>query len=312
MRQGTLLITVPISDKELSEITEIGNEYHVIEQSKFKGNIDDIEIMYGWNEEIGAKILASSTSKLRWIQAHSAGVDHIDSRKLKEKNVLLSNASGVHGHQMSESILGMIFSHTRKIKEAILAQEKKEWTKPSGLTDLNGKRVMIVGTGHIGERLAEILQIFQTQVTGVNRSGRQVPHFDKIIKQEEILTDISDMDIVISLLPDTESTHYFFDKTLFSEMKEGVCFINAGRGGTVNTDDLITFCENNKIGFAGLDVFETEPLPKESPLWQLDNVLITPHSSGATDEYFNRLYPIFKTNLESFVTHKQLIKNKMI
>ncbi|MEG2709267.1 MAG: NAD(P)-dependent oxidoreductase, partial [Vagococcus sp.] len=92
---------------------------------------------------------------------------------------------------------------TRKIKEAILQQEQKNWLKPEGLSDLNGKKVMIVGTGHIGERLAEILQVFQTEVTGVNRKGREVPHFDHIVRQENIQTVIGDMDIIISLLPDS-------------------------------------------------------------------------------------------------------------
>ncbi|MCS6723485.1 NAD(P)-binding domain-containing protein, partial [Proteus mirabilis] len=183
-------------------------------------------------------------------------------------------------------ILGMIFAHTRKIKESILAQEKSEWISPTQMSDLNQKKVMIVGTGHIGERLAEILKVFQTNITGVNRSGREVSHFDQIIKQDDLLNHISEMDIVVSLLPDTSETHYFFDKAVFSQMKKGVLFINAGRGGTVNTEDLITYCENETIGFAGLDVFEVEPLPKTSPLWKLDNVLITPHSSGATDQYY--------------------------
>jgi phosphoglycerate dehydrogenase-like enzyme len=212
---------------------------------------------------------------------------------------------------MSESILGMIFAHTRKIKESILAQEKSEWMSPTQMSDLNQKKVMIVGTGHIGERLAEILKVFQTNITGVNRSGREVPHFDQIIKQDDLLNHISEMDIVVSLLPDTSETHYFFDKSVFSQMKKGVLFINAGRGGTVNTEDLITYCENETIGFAGLDVFEVEPLPKTSPLWKLDNVLITPHSSGATDQYYNRLYPIFKKNLLHYLETSDICQNKI-
>lgn len=311
MKKSTLLVTVPIEDSQVKELETIASNFEIIKLDEFKGNIDDVEILYGWNQEMGNKLLASDTSSLKWVQANSAGVDHIDTNKIKEKNILLSNASGVHGNQMSESILGMIFAHTRKIKESILAQEKSEWISPTQMSDLNQKKVMIVGTGHIGERLAEILKVFQTNITGVNRSGREVPHFDQIIKQDDLLNHISEMDIVVSLLPDTSETHYFFDKSVFSQMKKGVLFINAGRGGTVNTEDLITYCENETIGFAGLDVFEVEPLPKTSPLWKLDNVLITPHSSGATDQYYNRLYPIFKKNLLNYLGTSDICQNKI-
>ncbi|MFW7360834.1 NAD(P)-dependent oxidoreductase [Vagococcus fluvialis] len=311
MKKSTLLVTVPIEDSQVKELETIASNFEIIKLDEFKGNIDDVEILYGWNQEMGNKLLASDTSSLKWVQANSAGVDHIDTNKIKEKNILLSNASGVHGNQMSESILGMIFAHTRKIKESILAQEKSEWISPTQMSDLNQKKVMIVGTGHIGERLAEILKVFQTNITGVNRSGREVPHFDQIIKQDDLLNHISEMDIVVSLLPDTSETHYFFDKSVFSQMKKGVLFINAGRGGTVNTEDLITYCENETIGFAGLDVFEEEPLPKTSPLWKLDNVLITPHSSGATDQYYNRLYPIFKKNLLHYLETSDISQNKI-
>lgn len=311
MKKSTLLVTVPIEDNQLKELRSLASNYEVIKLDEFRGSIDDIEILYGWNSKMGNKLLASDSSSLKWIQANSAGVDHLDIEKIKEKNILLSNASGVHGNQMSESILGMIFAHTRKIKESILAQEKSEWISPTQMSDLNQKKVMIVGTGHIGERLAEILKVFQTDITGVNRSGREVPYFDQIIKQDDLLEHISEMDIVVSLLPDTSETHYFFDKSVFSQMKKGVLFINAGRGGTVNTKDLITYCENKTIGFAGLDVFEVEPLPKTSPLWKLENVLITPHSSGATDQYYNRLYPIFKKNLLHYIARNDISQNKI-
>lgn len=311
MKKETLLVTVPIEAEKLSALKLVSDKLEVVTLDNWNQDIDDVHIMYGWHKEVGEKILSSNTSNLKWIQAESAGVDHINQELLNQKNIFLTNASGIHGHQMSESILGMIFAHTRGIKEAVLSQEEKLWKKPNNQSDLNGKKVMIVGTGHIGERLAEILQVFQMHVTGVNRSGRQVNHFNQLVKQEQIDEVIGEMDIIISLLPDTDETHYFFDDGLFSKMQDGVMFINAGRGGTVNTESLIRHCKNQKIGFAGLDVFEEEPLPKESPLWALENVLITPHSSGATDQYFNRLHPIFVSNLTSYLETGEVCQNKM-
>ena len=311
MNKETLLVTVPIEENQLKELQEISDRLKVVTLDNWDKNCEDITIMYGWDKEVGNSILTSEDSQLKWLQAQSAGVDHINQQALKEKNILLTNASGVHGHQMSESILGMIFAHTRGIKEAVLSQEKKTWSSPKNQSDLNGKKAMIVGTGHIGERLAEILQVFQVEVTGVNRKGRQVPHFDHIVQQENIEEVIGEMDIVIGLLPDTKETHYFFNDELFSKMQDGVMFINAGRGGTVHTESLIKHCESQKIGFAGLDVFEVEPLPADSALWSLENVLITPHSSGATDQYYNRLFPIFVSNLKHFLDTSNVSVNKV-
>ena len=311
MNKETLLVTVPIEENQLKELQEISDRLKVVTLDNWDKNCEDITIMYGWDKEVGNSILTSEDSQLKWLQAQSAGVDHINQQALKEKNILLTNASGVHGHQMSESILGMIFAHTRGIKEAVLSQEKKTWSSPKNQSDLNGKKAMIVGTGHIGERLAEILQVFQVEVTGVNRKGRQVPHFDHIVQQENIEEVIGEMDIVIGLLPDTEETHYFFNDELFSKMQDDVMFINAGRGGTAHTESLIKHCESQKIGFAGLDVFEVEPLPADSALWSLENVLITPHSSGATDQYYNRLFPIFVSNLKHFLDTSDVSVNKV-
>lgn len=311
MEQPVLLISVPVTETDVSAIKELASDYRIVLLKDFKESIDDIEIMYGWDEKIGNAILKSSSSRLKWLQAGSAGVDHLDLAKIKSQGIILTNGSGVHGNQMSESILGMIFAHTRTIKRSILDQEKSKWNKQVDSTDLVGKRVLIAGTGHIGKRLAEILGVFQAEVVGVNRSGRNVNGFSEIIEQDKISEKLSDIDIIINLLPDTSETHYFFDKKLFSLMKDQVIFINAGRGGTVKTEDLITFCQNGKIGFAGLDVFEVEPLPETSPLWKLDNVLITSHISGATDQYYVRLIPIFLANLKAYLTEGKVVQNEI-
>ncbi|MFY8329938.1 NAD(P)-dependent oxidoreductase [Vagococcus carniphilus] len=311
MQKKKILTLVPMKEDQLALLKEIAPNYDVISKVDVDKKDTTIEIMYGWDEEISPQILSFSQNQIKWVQAQSAGVDHIDMAPFESQSILLSNASGVHGNQMSESILGMIFAYTRGLQTAILNQSEKRWDKPKMQTDLEGKNIMILGTGHIGERLAEILNVFQVHLVGVNRSKKQVPHFDEIIVQDKIEERISDMDIIINLLPDTKETHYFFTKKLFSQMKQGVMFINAGRGGTVKTTDLIEACQTGQIGFAGLDVFEEEPLPKENPLWKLENVLITPHSSGMTDKYFDRLFPIFLDNLKEFIQTERLVKNEV-
>ena len=117
------------------------------------------------------------------------------------------------------------------------------------------------------------------------------------------------MDIVINILPLTSQTHHFYNQALFDKMKDGVIFINVGRGPSVDTDALIAQCRSGKISFAALDVFEEEPLPQTNPLWELDNVLITPHISGNTDQYNQRMLTIFHENLHAFKTDGTLKRN---
>ncbi len=306
-----ILSLVPLEENQKLKLEEVATDYEVVEKNPDFVDFESVEIMYGWDEEISEKILTTSSNQLKWIQAQSAGVDHIELDLLKKQKILLSNASGIHGNQMSESILGMIFSHTRGIQTAVLNQKNKLWIKPNEPTDLADKNIMIVGTGHIGIRLAEILRVFGVNLFGVNRTGRKIPGFDEVISQNKVQELLPEMDIVINLLPDNDETHYFFTKKIFHQMKTGVIFINVGRGGTVNTSDLISACQSHQVGFAGLDVFEEEPLPNDSPLWQLENVLITPHSSGMTDKYFKRLFPLFLENLTAFIETQKLMNNEV-
>lgn len=308
MGKPVLLITVPATHEEKEELQHIAKEYDVVTECD---SLDDVEIMYGWTKELGDKLLTLNDSQLAWIQAESAGVNHLPLTTLKEKNILLSSASGIHGNQMSETILGMIFAHTRRIKTSILNQEKSKWDRHLDTTDLVDKKVMIVGTGHIGQRLAEILRAFQVDTFGVNRSGKPVEYFNHVVKQTDMTSLLADMDIVVNLLPATRATYHLFSDELFEAMKDGVIYINAGRGSTVDTDSLIRHCESGKIGFAGLDVFEEEPLPETHPLWKVENVLITSHISGLSDQYYRRLFPVFKHNLQHYIETKQLSQNQI-
>ena len=307
-----ILLVAPITRTQREELTQVAPKDDFFTLSELPDDRwQDIEVIYGWSQTIDVEKLKKEGQTLRWIQAESAGFNHLPLSFLQENNIMLSNASGVHGNQMSETILGMIFSHTRGLKESIHNQRDKLWETPKGLTDLANKKVMIVGTGAIGQRLAEILTVFNVDVLGVNRRGGQAPFFKTIIQQDKIQQSLGEMDIVVSLLPSTAATKHLFNSELFEQMKEGSLFINAGRGDTVNTPDLITALEQGPLAFAGLDVFEHEPLPTDSPLWEMDNVMITPHTSGVSDQYYERLFPIFKDNLVSFKKDHLLVRNQV-
>ncbi|MGY3766481.1 NAD(P)-dependent oxidoreductase [Vagococcus vulneris] len=299
----------------LNQVTELQKEFLNYQVSYAQdletADYPSIEIMYGWSASLGKKLLKLTDSHLKWIQAESAGVNQFDQALLAKKNILLSNASGIHGQQMSESILGMIFAYTRQIRQSILNQEVAEWQHALPTTDLAGKQIVILGTGHIGQVLAKTLSVFDVTVTGVNRSGQNYDYFDSIIKHEELPNKLSQFDILISLLPETNETLNFFNREFFKMVKKGVIFINAGRGSAVDESVLIEACQTGIVSFAGLDVVKHEPLPKTSDLWEQPNILIIPHLAGSTDQYFNRLFPIFKENLQLFEQTGDIIRNKI-
>lgn len=273
--------------------------------------LDNINIMYGWDEKIGTQLLASSTSRLTWIQVTSAGVNHLDLKKIKQKNILLSNGSGIHKIPITESVMGMILGYTRGLYASNNAQQKKEWRIPEQLSELPGKKMLIVGTGKIGSHLAKMAKAFDLTVFGINRSGHPVDNFKAVFPQNEIDNILDKMDIVVNLLPLTKETENFYNDTRFKKMKDGVLFINVGRGESVHTAALIASLKSGKIGFAGLDVLDQEPLPATSELWETENLLITPHISGIAEHFKKRLFYIFETNLKSIINMQKLSINQV-
>ncbi len=307
-----LLLVPDIPDALISAVKNAAEGYDVMTAADWRDKTFDtarIEIMFGWNREIGKQVLQEADSRLKWIQADSAGVNQFDFSLLQAKGILLSSASGIHSFQMTESVLGMLLSHTRRIRQAVINQERRQWVRGDKGSDLSGKKVLIAGTGQIGQHLAKTLGAFDVSVYGVNRSGRQPHGFVKTYVYQEFLAALPTMDVVINLLPLTKETYHFFDSEVFSRMKKGVMFINAGRGESVKTLDLMSACQDGTIAFAGLDVFEEEPLPEAHPLWGLENVLITPHIAGSSNRYYDRLLPLFLDNLASYLHDGTLRKN---
>lgn len=270
-----------------------------------------VEIIIGWENKVGEQLLQlkeTGQGRLRWIQTYSAGVDDMDLKRLEKNGIILTNASGVHATQISESVLAMLLAHYRGILTARKAQENKSWEKIR-LNDLALKKMLIVGTGNIGQHLAKVAKSMAVEVYGINRSGRQLPDFIEIYPQREIENVLPDMDIVVSILPLTNETYHFFNEKRFKTFKKSTVFVNVGRGESVDTAALIAACQSNLIEFAALDVFEEEPLPKSSPLWTLDNVLMTPHISGLSINYQEKFMDIFLENLRAYRKQQPLPRN---
>ena len=312
MTKKSILLMQETTKEQLQTLKELAPDYKLIkgwEMDEKEIPLKSVEIIYGWTGQRSEELLTDDKHTLKWVQGKAAGVDFLDLEKLERNKILLTNGSGIHSIPIAESVFGMLLAHARGIQQAVKNQQTKTWDQVNKLMELHGKTIMIVGTGKIGVEIGRLAKAFNMKTIGVNRSGRDVDYMDLLIKQPELKEQVKQADIVVNILPHTDQTHYFFNEDIFSQMKEGTLFINVGRGPTVKTDDLIKALDNGKLAFAGLDVFETEPLPENSELWGREDVLITPHITGIAEHFKKRLFAIFEENLKAYLAGEDLPRN---
>lgn len=178
-------------------------------------------------------------------------------------------------------------------------------------TELNGSTALIIGPGAIGGEIGRLLQAFDVYTIGCNRSGNPAEYMNETFRMDEISEHLPKADIVISVLPSTKETEHLIKYEHFQLMKDNAIFMNFGRGNLVETSVLIRALEEQQIQHAVLDVFEEEPLPLESKLWELDNVTISPHCSSHSSRYLERSLEIFIPSLEKYLAGDTNIENKM-
>jgi phosphoglycerate dehydrogenase-like enzyme len=273
-------------------------------------HLKDAEIVVGWNSAAAEQILKPD-AKLRWLQNWGAGVDKLPLDKLAAKGVILTTASGVHANPISETIFAMILSLARKVHISVRNQMTRSWRSAGELTEIHSQTIAIIGVGAIGEETAKLAKAFGMTVLGVRRSGKPSPYVDRMYDNSGLDETLQASDFVVVTLPETNETRHMFGRPQFQLMKPTSFFINIGRGGTTDTEALIEALQNGIIGGAGLDVFEQEPLPESSPLWELENVIITPHNSGSTPHYNERVISIFAQNLKEYIHGRELSVNRV-
>lgn len=273
-------------------------------------HLKDAEIVIDWNSACEAECLQPG-ARLRWVQNWGAGVDKLPLQELASRGIVLTNASGVHAYPISETIFSMMLAFTRKLHLSIRNQLQSQWKGTGTLGEIHGKTIGIIGVGTIGEETARLARAFGMKVFGIRRSGSPNEYVDQMYDNCGLELVLRASDFVVVTLPLTDETRHTFGKTQFEQMKRTAMFINIGRGGTTDTDALVEALQTGTIAGAGLDVFEQEPLPESSPLWGLDNVIMTPHNSGSTDQYNDRAFEIFIQNLEQYLLGEEPTVNRV-
>jgi phosphoglycerate dehydrogenase-like enzyme len=251
---------------------------------------------------------------LKWVQLWSAGADWLQKyTEVKSLPFQLTGASGMHGAQIAEHLFGMLLARNRRLPEEFAAQKRHEWLRLSkGLSTLGGKTMLILGYGSVGSGIAKAARGFGMKVIGIRRH-----EIRDTAKGAENTADITapvsqlgrylpDADIVVNTLPFTQDTKHFFGTKELALMKKTALYCNMGRGITTDEAALIVALQKGDIAGALLDVAETEPLPADSPLWDMGNVIITAHNAGFHPEYDKLALDIALDNLGRYARGEPL------
>ncbi len=242
----------------------------------------------------------------RWIHFLSAGVEKIWEMDFDKTQTLMTKSSGVHGAPMSEYAIGAMLYFTKQFGRFHDQSKHALWQR-SWLDELSGKQLTVLGLGHIGQSLAQRAKAFEMTVVGTLRNMRQVEQVDRVVSLKEIGNELGRTDFLVCCLPLTVDTCALVDDELLGQLKPGAVLIDISRGGVVKGDAVLRALDAGLLKGAALDVFEQQPLPRESPLWNREDVLITPHVSGTTPYYLERALSVFLDNYYAFSKGQRMV-----
>jgi phosphoglycerate dehydrogenase-like enzyme len=298
------LIYFEFPEAYISQLKKIANHYEFISctaKSVLMKHLSDVEILMIFFAKFEAELLGLAPN-LKWIQAISAGVDNLPLKEINDRGIMLTNARGIHKIQMAEFAIAAMINFARNFHLMHCNQIKGLWDRSVPQAEIYGKIVGIIGLGSIGEEIARKASFFGMRVLGVRKNPRPMKHVDRVYGIEEMDAVFRESDYIINLLPLTAGTRKLIDKRYFGSMKKTACFVNIGRGPTVNQADLVDALKSNQIGGLVADVYEEEPLPEDSPLWELENVILAPHIAGVSPNYLQRAMDVITYNLNVYVS----------
>jgi phosphoglycerate dehydrogenase-like enzyme len=304
-----LVAIVDAIDRQLPDLRDVealARTVRVSSVAELEDHLDALEIVFAWNFDRPTLLdVVPRASRLRWIQSISAGVEEFARPVLTEHGVVLTSAAGVYDPGLAESVLGFLLALSARILEDARLSPG-EW--PSERTALlRGTTALIVGAGMIGTETGRLLRSVGVRVRGIARSPRAPDDvFERIGDAGDLLSELAEADHVVNVLPRTAGTERMFDAAAFAAMKPTAFFVNIGRGATVDEAALIDALATGGIGGAALDVFEVEPLPADSPLWTLPNVLVSPHRAGDHDAWPRDVVELFADNLRRYLAGEPL------
>lgn len=268
----------------LSSIQSIEDKYEVI--------VGGFELM---------KLDFSKLTKLKFIQLVSSGYDYIDLKE--DSNVMVSNARGVYSKAIAEWVLSALLMEIKGFRTIFKNQVKRKWERSHKSYDFKDRRILIFGTGSIGSEMARLFNLLGVQVDGVNSDGRIINGFKKTLSLSQSIEKLSHYDTLLFCLPSNENTKNFLNENTINNLAAESIVINVGRGDLISKEAIL---KRQDVTFI-LDVHHVEPLPMDSELWNLDNILISPHISFRSNEYVESLKDLIQINISNFLSSIEVL-----
>ncbi|KYZ75200.1 phosphoglycerate dehydrogenase [Anaerosporomusa subterranea] len=295
-----VLILNPLSDRHITTITNLVPQARItvsdLESAREYIENTDVIVAMGMTD---IRPLFSQAPKLKWVHALTAGVENLVFPEMQNSNVVLTNSRGIHGIPVSEHVLSLILAFSRCLHVLIRQQIDKKW-KRTLPDEIHEKTIGIIGLGSIGREIAKKSKGLGMQVLATKRRASQEIFVDKMYAPDKLLEMLSFCDFVVVSLPLTEETRELLRLEHFTAMKRSAYLINIARGDVIRQSDLVQALQEGLIRGAGLDVFDQEPLPEDSPLWDMPNVIISPHVAASSPYYLDRAIKTFADNLARY------------
>ena len=283
---------------------------HLPDRNGLERELADADIFMGYSLE--AKLLPGAP-KLKWIHAVSAGVTQFLYPELRERGLIVTNATTVHCLPIAEHILGMLVALARRFPDSLRYQQQAEWAQnklwmsPIKPRELRGQVVLFIGFGAIGRETARLIRALEVRIWAVTHSGRANSELaERALGPSQLHQVLPEADFVVIAAPDTPQTRNILGARELAMMKRSAYLINVARGTLIEEPALLAALQEKRIAGAALDVTVTEPLPSDSPLWKLENVFITPHVSGATENTWEREEELMAENLKRWLAGREL------
>lgn len=299
---------LPKPDQQTKLAEEFPHVQFIFQKTLDEEALKTTDILVTYGEDLHATHLETAT-QLKWIMVASAGLEKMPLKEIKERNIVVTNARGIHKIPMAETILAHILSIKKSLPFLAENQRKGEWYRKVNSSELFDSTALILGPGAIGGEVGRILQAFGVHTIGCNRDGQETPFMDETIPFQKLAESLPNADILISILPSTDQTKGLLTYKHFQSMKPTAIFMNFGRGDVVKEEDLLNSLNEGFIAYAVLDVFEKEPLEKGHPFWEMKNVIVSPHVSSHSSQYVVRTLAIFSGNLTKWISGNKQLEN---
>ena len=283
------------------------------QQRAFEEMVDSAEVLYGIPDVDSAalKRTADANAGLRWVHTMAAGGgSQVKAAGLSEeqlRRIVFTTSAGVHGGPLAEFAVFGVMAGAKDLPRLLAQQRDRNWSGRWAMRQVSEMTVLVVGLGGIGREVARKLSGLGATIIGTSRHGRPVEHVDQQIRVEEISSTVPQVDAIVLTLPGTPATERLIGADVFDAVKPGTILVNVGRGTVVDEDALVPALQDGRIGFAALDVFATEPLSEDSPLWDEPNLLVSPHTSALNAAEDRLIAELFAANATRFLDGQELM-----